>query len=147
MFEKCAKSGRTGGRGVGGWVGGQFGLGLSCCPCFSRECRFFAEGYGFFVPKWVWISISQVWEKFQTRSSLFSQDRAFLLGQLEKQGTRNGTGMEWERKTGVGNGNRNRNGTGMGMGNSSRCYYYTLYYGSATFVPRNVMGQSHLLDS
>ena len=56
----------------------QFSYWLSCSLCFPGKCRLLAKGCGYFVPKWVWLGISLVRERFQSRSSLFSQNRAIL---------------------------------------------------------------------
>ena len=57
----------------------KFGYRLSCSRCFPAQCRCLVKGCGFFVPKWVWLGISKVRDRFQSRSSLFSQNRAILL--------------------------------------------------------------------
>ena len=57
----------------------KFGYWLSCSLCFRAKCRLLAKGCGFFVPKWVWLGIWKMPERFQSRSSLFSQNRAILL--------------------------------------------------------------------
>ena len=54
-------------------------LGLSCSLCFRDKCRLLAKGCGFLVQKWVWPGISEMRERFQNRSSLFSQNRAILF--------------------------------------------------------------------